>query len=188
MSPQSLDRSTVIPHPFIIEELSPTSPEGRIAVARDLLLEYGWFVQQHSEITSFCFGSLEIEASRLPFSYIEQGGGCLIASQPGLSLGFVAWRTLPSTGNSELKMVKDAWEIKRLWVRPAARGTGLGRTLIEAIVKRALHAGKTRLVLDTAPQAMPAAHRLYLDLGFRECPSYTGNHFDGILFMSRELP
>ena len=129
-----------------LEELTPDSAQSTVESARELLLEYGRFVQAQPGVASFCFGALEREVERLPESYWEQAGGAILASLDGFPAGFVAWRSLPG--------LDSAWELKRLWTRPEARGSGLGRRLVEAVEQRARAAGKSRLVLDTAPDAM----------------------------------
>jgi len=67
-------RETASP-PFYLEEVAVTATENTLANARELLLEYGRFVIAQPGAARFCFGSLEQEAARLPFSYVEQGGG-----------------------------------------------------------------------------------------------------------------
>ena len=162
-----------------LEELAPDSTSMAIEAARELLLEYGRFVQAQPGVASFCFGALEREVERLPQSYLEQNGGAILAWLDGIPAGFVAWRSLPC--------LDSAWELKRLWTRPEARGSGLGRRLVEAVEERARAAGKSRLVLDTAPDAMAAAHQLYLDLGFQPCPPYNGPALKGIIYMNKQL-
>jgi putative acetyltransferase len=162
-----------------LEELALDSTPKTIASARELLLEYGRFVQAQPGVASFCFGALEREVERLPQSYLEQGGGAILAQLNGLPAGFVAWRSIPG--------LDSAWELKRLWTRPEARGSGLGRRLAEAVEQGARAAGKSRLVLDTAPDVMAAAHRLYLDLGFQPCPPYNGPALKGIIYLSKQL-
>jgi GNAT superfamily N-acetyltransferase len=78
-------------------------------------------------------------------------------------------------------------ELKRLWARPEARGSGLGRRLVEAVEERARAVGKSRLVLDTAPEAMAAAHRLYLNLGFQPCRPCNGLALEGIVYLGKQL-
>jgi len=63
-------------------------------------------------------------------------------------------------------------EIKRLYVAPAARGSGLGRALARAAIERAREAGMKRIVLDTHRSRLEAAYGLYRALGFRECEPY----------------
>ena len=62
-----------------LEELSNGSSDDALAAARELLLDYGRFVIAQPGAARFCFGSLEREAARLPLSYREQAGGCLMA-------------------------------------------------------------------------------------------------------------
>jgi putative acetyltransferase len=166
-----------------IEELSPHSPDRWIAGARELLLEYGHFVIAQPGAARFCFGSLENEAARLPKSYFEQGGGCLLASVDGVPAGFVAWRTLAPSP----LVVADAWEMKRLWVRPVARGLALGRRLTHAVLERARAAECKGIYLDTAPSSMGAAYRMYLEMGFTPCASYNNNPVEGLVWMVKKL-
>jgi putative acetyltransferase len=150
-------------------EVGPNLSAARLAQARELVLEYGRFVAAGA--AGFCFGSLTQEAERLPFSYLEQGGGSLLATVDAEPGGFVAWRAIPPSP----VVTPNAWEMKRLWVLPAARGTGLGRTLTMAVLDRAVAAGKKAIYLDTVPAVMLAAYRLYLELGFQPCAPYNDN-------------
>ena len=66
------------------------------------------------------------------------------------------------------------FELKHLWVTPAARGTGVGRALLTELETRARAFGATELVLDTnATQA--AATQLYRSSGFEEIAPYNHN-------------
>jgi len=166
---------------YILESLTTSSTEAAIAAARELLIEYGRFVQAQPAIATFCYADLEVEAAELPHSYLDAGGGSLLAVAAGKPVGFVAWRNFT---DPELA---SAFEIKRLWVRPAGRGLGIGRALIQSLEKRARATGKTLLLLDTAPESMPAAYHLYQEMGFRDCPSYIENPSPGIVYMRKEL-
>ena len=77
-------------------------------------------------------------------------------------------------------------ELKRVYVRPEFRGTGMGRRLAEAAMRAAREIGYTTIRLDTLPQ-MAAAQRLYEDLGFRDIPAYYGKPMDGQRFMEAVL-
>jgi GNAT superfamily N-acetyltransferase len=167
--------------PFYVRAIAATASESSLAEARELLLEYGRFVVAQPGAARFCFGALEHEAARLPHSYLEQGGGCLIAHAHGNPAGFIAWRTLPVT------VAPNAWELKPLWVRPVARGLSLGRVLTQAVLDRAAAAGCKAVYLDTAPASMAAAHRLYLDLGFEPCAPYNDNPVEGLAWLKKSL-
>jgi ribosomal protein S18 acetylase RimI-like enzyme len=162
-----------------IEEFSAEAGTEVIAAARELLFEYGRFVIAQPGAARFCFGLLEREADGLPMSFIEQGGGSLLAWAGGEPAGFVAWRTIAPGAN----VAADAWEMKRLWVRPVARGLRLGRLLTQAVLDRAVAAKRRAVYLDTAPEAMASAHRLYTEMGFVPCERYNDNPVDGLVFM-----
>lgn len=164
-----------------LAELTASSPEDVLAQARELLLEYGRFVIAQPGAARFCFGALEKEAAGLPFSFLNQGGGSLIARTHSQPAGFIAWRTVPSS------VEPDCWELKRLWVRLAARGLALGRVLTQAVIDRALAAGRRAVYLDTAPASMGAAHRMYLDLGFEPCAPYNDNPVEGLAYLRKPL-
>jgi GNAT superfamily N-acetyltransferase len=158
--------------PIAIQLIDTNASPATHAHARELLLEYGRFVIAQPGAARFCFGSLEQEAARLPQSYIGQGGGCLIAHAHGEPAGFVAWRALPAA------VEPDAWELKRLWVR---------RALTQNVLDRAITAGCKAVYLDTAPAAMAAAHRLYLEMGFAPCPPYNDNPVEGLAWLRKPL-
>ena len=175
---QSLDATMQRIH---LEEIVSNSSAASIAAARELLLEYGRFVVAQPGAAQFCFGSLEKEAAELPASYLNQGGGALLALSVALPVGFVAWRDVPAA------VTTNAWEMKRLWVRPEARGLGLGRTLTMAVLDRARAAHRTAVYLDTVPASMGNAYSLYRELGFRPCAPYNDNAMEGITYLSLNL-
>jgi GNAT superfamily N-acetyltransferase len=70
--------------------------------------------------------------------------------------------------------------MKRLYVRAAYRGKGLGRALAEAAIAVARQAGCARIVLDTLPK-MHEAQALYGLLGFRSIAPYLKEPTPGAL-------
>lgn len=77
-----------------------------------------------------------------------------------------------------LRMIRpDGCEIKRLYVKPAARGLGLGRRLMENILSQARDLGATNVFLDTGVYDT-AAQGLYRSLGFREIDGYPEGESD----------
>ena len=77
--------------------------------------------------------------------------------------------------------------MKRLWVRQAARGLGLGRLLTQAVLDRATAARRRAIYLDTAPESMGSAYRLYLEMGFTPCERYNDNPVEGLVFMVKSF-
>jgi len=113
-----------------------------------------------------CFQDFDQELASLPGEYtlwLAPGEGC------------VAVRRLDA----------DTAEMKRLYVRPPARGSGLGRRLAMAAIEHARSAGHARLLLDTIAERMGEAVSLYRSLGFREIAPYSGT--PGALCMELKL-
>ena len=76
--------------------------------------------------------------------------------------------------------------MKRLYVAPRARGTGLGRALVEAIIGEARRIGHREIRLDTLP-TMTAAMALYRRAGFVEIAPYYDTPVTGTRFFARAL-
>ena len=104
------------------------------------------------------------ELATLPGAYAAPAGALLLARDgAGAAIGCVALRPLADPG---------CCEMKRLFVAPTARGLGLGRALMEAIVGEAARLGYREVRLDTLP-TMTAAIAMYRAAGFVPIAPYT---------------
>jgi GNAT superfamily N-acetyltransferase len=89
-----------------------------------------------------------------------------------LLLGYVEGQPM---GIASLKPLTDSiGEVKRMYVRPAARTRGLGRALLNQLLEEARQIGYERVRLDNA-RFMTQAHHLYRSSGFQEIEAYEGS-------------
>jgi ribosomal protein S18 acetylase RimI-like enzyme len=116
------------------------------------------------------------ELATLPGAYAQPRGRIFLAGVPGRAKGCVALRPLAA----------DIGEIKRLYVSPQARGSGLGRRLAQTAIDAARAIGYREVKLDTLA-TMNEAYALYASLGFRECAPYYDNPLPGVRYMALAL-
>ena len=92
-----------------------------------------------------------------------------------------------AVGCCAIVLTPEYGEIKRLYVRPAARGTGTGRQLMGMLEATARAAGCAHLVLETGPD-QPEALALYQRHGFERCDAYGDYPEDPLsVFMRKAL-
>jgi len=142
-----------------------------LASIRRLFREY-----ERSLTTDLCFQDFDSELADLPGSYSPPGGALLLARVDGRLAGCAALRPGPD----------DDGELKRLFVRPAYRRSGLGRALVDRVVALALARRYRGISLDTLAE-MEAAQRLYRTLGFREIAPYGDRLVPGMKFFRLDL-
>lgn len=157
--------------PATTSVIRPVASPDDIVIVRALFQEYA-----RELAVDLCFQGFAAECASLPGAYAPPRGRLLLAEVDGHDVGCVALRPLdPSTA-----------EMKRLYVRPAWRATGLGRRLATTVIAEASALGYLRLRLDTLP-SMRAAIGMYRALGFREIDPYYANPVPGALFLERAL-
>jgi ribosomal protein S18 acetylase RimI-like enzyme len=142
-----------------------------VPVVRELFREYADGLG-----TDLCFQGFAGELATLPGRYVPPGGGLWLAVEGDQIAGCVALRSLDP----------ERAELKRLYVRPAFRGGGVGRVLAEHVLAAAVDFGYRRVCLDTLP-SMSAAIVLYRSLGFRDIEPYYPNPVPGAVYLGREL-
>jgi putative acetyltransferase len=154
----------------VIIDIVPATSEDHIATARRLFREY-----EASLGIELTFQGFAQEVAGLPGAYAPPAGRLLLATgaEPA---GCVALRPLAG----------GICEMKRLYVRPTARGARLGRRLAETVIREARAIGYARMRLDTLP-SMKEAFALYQTLGFREIAAYYATPIVGTRFMELSL-
>ncbi len=148
-----------------MNEILAAQTESAIEDAQALFREYREFLEETHSCGSH-IPRLEEEIQQLPAPYADFGGDIMMAWVDEAPAGCIAYRAAP-----EFRVC----EIKRLFVRPGFRGLGLARQLVLAAIAKAKARGYTRAILDTDADTMPAAHALYLSLGFRPYMQDQGN-------------
>lgn len=152
--------------------IRPAVQAADVAVARSLFDEY-----VRTLGVDLSFQGVAEEFATLPGAYAPPRGAILLAERAGAVVGCIALRPLAAAHEGE---------VKRLYVRPIARGAGAGEALVRALVDVARGAGYTALKLDTLGK-MEQARRLYARMGFAPCPPYYRNPLPGAVYMSRSL-
>lgn len=140
----------------------------QIEKVRELFLEYA-----QSLGFSLCFQNFDRELGDLPGDYTPPSGRLLLAAYDGKSAGCVALH----------KLEDGICEMKRLYLRPQFRGSGLGRALADRIIAEARQIGYRQMRLDTVESAMKDAVAMYRKIGFREIPPYCANPMPTALYM-----
>ena len=153
-------------------EITQVTSGQQVEDARVLFREYETWLGM-----SLCFQGFEEEVASLPGKYAPPGGRLYVAYDEGEPIGCIALRAIEP----------GICEMKRLYLRDAARGKGVGVRLIEQVIADAKEIGYERMRLDTFPPKMGKAVSLYEAHGFYEIPAYYDNPHDGVLYMEKML-
>lgn len=157
-----------------IELLTPATP-ALLEATREIFREYADDLG-----VDLCFQNFAAELAALPGEYAAPQGALLLARVDGAVAGCGALRPLPESDYA------NACEMKRLFVRPAFRGLGLGRALAQALLDRGRQAGYSAMLLDTLDD-MQAARGLYASLGFEDIAPYYYNPIAGAHYLKASL-
>jgi putative acetyltransferase len=142
-----------------------------LRIIRELFREYAAELQE-----DLCFQSFETEVENPLKKYTESGGVIFLASIDDQPAGCVALQG----GHDGL------CEMKRLYVKPAYRKTGLGKVLVEQLIRFAREHGFKRMQLDTLQRLQPAI-RLYEQFGFNRTAPYYANPIADVVYMEKQL-
>lgn len=160
--------------PPAIDLIAAETPD-HVAAARLLFEEYAAGLD-----VDLGFQDFAQELATLPGEYAAPRGALLLALVDGELAGCCALRPLDDADYA------NAAEMKRLYVRKAFRGFGLGRQLTEAILEAARQRGYQTVLLDTLDE-MESARALYEDLGFEEIPPYYHNPMAGAHYLKVDV-
>jgi ribosomal protein S18 acetylase RimI-like enzyme len=166
------------PVPKATIRIAPAVSGADLDAARALFLEYvrapDWEPGFGAYLAQQDFAA---ELAALPGAYAPPGGALLLAWIAGRPAGCVAYKPLAPPALCEMK---------RLYVRPAARGRGVAEHLVRRLLRTARASGYRRMRLDTLP-SMEAAQRLYERLGFVDVPPYCANPVPGARYLEADL-
>jgi ribosomal protein S18 acetylase RimI-like enzyme len=159
---------------WLFEEVVPPCSPLLLQETRCLFIEYAESLSLDLEFQDFAQ-----ELDELPGKYAPPRG-CLILARPGN-------QGSPAAGCIALRpLEREICELKRLYVRPAHRNLGLGRSLSVRMIEKAVQLGYRRMRLDTLA-SMEEATRLYRSLGFKEIAPYYHNPLPQPLFFEMVL-
>ena len=157
-----------------VQLVTPDTPQA-LDTLRDIFKEYARGLG-----VDLCFQQFDEELATLPGDYAPPQGALFLAMVDGQPAGSCALRPIEGTD------YPNAAEMKRLYVRDAFRGLGLGRQLVEATLDAARQAGYACVLLDTLDD-MEAARALYEDLGFEDIPPYYHYPIQGAHYLKASL-
>ena len=149
----------------------PADSQPRLQLIRQLFREYADSIE-----IDLCFQGFEEELKELPGKYAPPAGRLLLALAGDHVAGCAALRPLEP----------GVCEMKRLYVRPAFRGHGAGRSLVRTLTSAAVDSGYRQMRLDTLA-TMKEAIALYESMGFRHIRPYYENPSPHAVFMELDL-
>lgn len=162
---------TSAPSPLRIETVPANASATSLGTVRTLMREY-------AAMPHVCgrWNTIDEDIAALPMPFVAPQGALLLAWWEDRPVGCVALGPLDaSTG-----------EVKRMYVRAAARGRGIGAALLDALLGHARQFGHQHVRLDTAPELTPAI-ALYERFGFRPIAPYRESQCMAALYFERAV-
>lgn len=138
---------------------------------REIFIEYANFLK-----VDLCFQDFEKELQTLYEVYAPPMGCIILAKQEKQVMGCIALKPIG----------EGICEMKRLYVRPEARGQYLGKKLVEELVDFAKKAGYNTMKLDTIT-SLKEAIKLYESKGFIKTEPYVYNPLSDVLYFELTL-
>jgi GNAT superfamily N-acetyltransferase len=138
---------------------------------REIFIEYADFLQ-----VDLCFQDFEKELQTLHKVYNPPAGCIILAKENEQVIGCIALKPIG----------EGVCEMKRLYVRPSARGKALGKKLVEELIDFAKKAGYNTMKLDTI-SSLKEAINLYHSKGFVKTEAYVYNPLSDVLYYELKL-
>jgi GNAT superfamily N-acetyltransferase len=160
-----------VDHPTVALRIDEVDSSQQLITVRSLLEEY--WASLGFDHETFGFGE---EIDSLPGAYVRPEGRLAIAVLSDQNVGCIALRRLDH----------DSCEMKRLFVRPSARGRGIALALLTWVVSEARSQGYSTMLADTLP-SMKKALQLYERFGFKRVESYSAKPTPGAIYLELRL-
>lgn len=141
---------------------------------QDVLDLYREYVSSTS--VDLSFQGNEQEFGQLSEKYSSEESKIFLLKKDGKSVGCAAFRRLDEA----------VCEMKRVYIRPGARGSNQGAKLVDKVLQEAVLSGYKKICLDVLPE-FKAALKLYRSYGFIEHPPITNNPVPGTHFLGLNL-
>lgn len=177
-----------------MEKIVDAIDANRLQDARALIIEY-----QQALGVSLCFQDFDVEIDGLDSFYGLPGRLYIAVNDEDDAVACVGYHPIRPHNTNQASDANakddpapadaDRWdtvEIKRLYVKPASRTSGLGRILIQTVIDDARRQGFRSICLDTLPQLEAAIH-LYQQFGFTDIEPYCENPLPGVRWMAMQL-
>jgi GNAT superfamily N-acetyltransferase len=148
---------------------------------REMMREYVEWIA-----LDLAFQEIDEELAGLPGEYAPPGGALFVATDGKELVAMIGLRPLHERASPAEARSAKAGEMKRLFVRPAARGQGLAKQLIARVLDEARRLGYAEIRLDTLPM-MGDAQALYAAMGFADIEAYYDTPIAGTRFMAKRL-